>query len=391
LGPPADDDGLKRENHTMSGVLERVRSALFSRGRQHPIPTLDGAYAPNDRLEELPVIGPDLVQPDDVVTSGNSEAFVSSGHRLLHLSGPDLREQSVVAAFEAPITALARLDDGTLAVGINGLGTRRIGVDGSVVGELTEVGGTKLRCVTAIAEDPVQGGLYLAVGSVRHDADDWVVDLMECNRAGMLVYWPRGATTAEVLLNGLTYPNGVEVTDGGRSVLFTQSWAHTLARYRRGGNGRPGVEVLIDNMPGYPSRIAPAAGGGHWLAMFAMRTELIELVLREPQFRREMMRSVDPDLWIRPALHATGSYLEPLQGGGIKKLGIRKPWAPPRAYGLVVRLDGNCEPMFSLHSRVDGRNHGVMAAREIGDRLVIAVKGNNCLLASDLSSAGRMP
>ncbi len=335
-------------------------------------------------------MGPDLVRPDDVAAGRNSEAFVSSDQRLVHLSGPDLREQSVVAAFEAPITALAPLEDGTLAVGINGVGTRRIGVDGRVVAELTEVGGTKLRCVTAIAEDPVHGGLYLAVGSVRHDAEDWVVDLMECNRAGMLVYWPRAAMTAEVLLDGLAYPNGLEVTDGGRSVLFTQSWAHTLARYRPGGSGRPAVEVLIENMPGYPARIAPAAGGGHWLAMFAMRTQLIELVLREPQFRREMMRSVDSHLWIRPALRATGSYLEPLQGGGIKKLGIRKPWAPPRAYGLVVRLDGDCEPMFSLHSRVDGRNHGVMAAREIGNRLVIAVKGNDCLLASDLSSAGRV-
>jgi hypothetical protein len=373
----------------MSGVLESIRSVLFSRGRQHPILTLDGAYVPNDRLEELPVIGPELARPDDVAAGVNGEVFVSSGHRLLRLSGPDLREQSVVATFEAPITAFARLDDGTFTVGINGAGVRCISVDGRAVAALTEAGGARLGCVTAIAEDPLGGGVYLAVGSVRHAAEDWVVDLMECNRAGLLVYWPRGAATAEVLLNGLAYPNGLEMTDGGRTVLFTQSWAHTLMRYRR-GSGHGGAEVLIDNMPGYPARIAPAAGGGHWLAMFAMRTQLIELVLREPEFRRQMMRDVDPELWIRPALRASGSYLEPLQGGGIKKLGIRKPWAPPRAYGLVVRLNADCEPIFSFHSRVDGRNHGVMAAREIGDRLVIAVKGNDCLLADDPSLTERL-
>lgn len=149
------------------------------------------------------------------------------------------------------------------------------------------------------------------------------------------------------------------------------------------------IEILIDNMPGYPARIAPAAGGGHWLAVFAMRTQLIELVLREAQFRREMMRSVEPELWIRPALKTTGSYLEPLQGGGIKKLGIRKPWAPPRSYGLVVRLDASCEPVFSLHSRVDGSNHGVMAAREIGNRLFVAAKGNDRLLVDRLQAEDR--
>ncbi len=375
---------------SMSAVLEGVRSVLFSRRRQHPIPTLDGAYVPNDRLEDLPAIGPDPVQPDDVAAGESGEVFVSSRNRLLRLSGLDLREQSLVATFDAPITALARLKDGLLAVGINGAGVHCIGVDGGVVARLTEAGGARLVCVTAIAEDPVKGGLYLAVGSVRHDAEEWVVDLMEGNSTGMLVYWPRGAMTAEVVLNGLAYPNGLELTDGGLSVLFTQSWAHTLMRYRRSGEGRGAADVLIDNMPGYPARIAPASGGGHWLALFAMRTQLIELVLRETEFRREMMRSVDPELWIRPALRATGSYLEPLQGGGIKKLGIRKPWAPPRAYGLVVRLNAECEPMFSLHSRVDGRNHGIMAAREIDNRLVIAVKGNDCLLANDLSLTGRV-
>jgi hypothetical protein len=365
-----------------------VRSLLFARGRQHAVPTLDGAYVPNDRLEKLSVIGPNLVRPDDIAVGEGDVVYVSSLNRLLCLAGPDLREASVVATFEAPITALARLADGTLAVGVNGGGVRCVGADGSPVARLDHAGDSPLRCVTAIAQDPVRGGIYLAVGSKQHDTEDWVVDLMERNSSGMLVYWQHGAETGEVLLGGLAYPNGLEVEDGGESVLFTQSWSHSLMRYRRGGNRRSAAEAVIDNMPGYPARIAPAAGGGHWLAIFAMRTQLVELVLREQAFRKEMMRCVDPELWIRPALRATGSYLEPLQGGGIKKLGIRKPWAPPRAYGLVVRLDAQCEPMFSLHSRVDGRNHGVMTAREAGDRLIVVAKGNDCLLAEHLSSAG---
>jgi hypothetical protein len=372
----------------VSGALESVRSLLFARGRQHAVPTLDGAYVPNDRLEKLSVIGPNFVRPDDITVGEGDVVYVSSLNRLLCLAGPDLREASVVATFEAPITALARLADGTLAVGVNGGGVRCVGADGSPVARLDHAGDSPLRCVTAIAQDPVRGGIYLAIGSTQHDAEDWVVDLMERNSSGMLVYWERGAETGEVLLGGLAYPNGLEVEDGGESVLFTQSWSHSLMRYRRCGNRRSAAEAVIDNMPGYPARIAPAAGGGHWLAIFAMRTQLVELVLREQAFRKEMMRCVDPELWIRPALRATGSYLEPLQGGGIKKLGIRKPWAPPRAYGLVVRLDAQCEPMFSLHSRVDGRNHGVMAAREAGDRLIVVAKGNDCLLAEHLSSTG---
>jgi hypothetical protein len=284
---------------------------------------------------------------------------------------------------------MTRLADGSFVVALNGAGMRHIDSSGAQRAKLDRLAGAPLRSVTAIAEDLTRGGVYFTVGSTLHDAEDWVWDLMEGNRAGQLAYWPPNADRAEVLLDRLAYPNGLEVEEGGASLLFTQSWTHSLARYRlAGGSGPRGFEVVIDNMPGYPARIAPAQGGGHWLALFALRTQLVELVLKEAAFRRDMMTSVDPVLWIRPALRTRGSHLEPLQGGGIKKLGIRKPWAPPRSYGLVVRLDSQCEPLRSFHSRVDGRQHGIMAAREFDDHLYVAAKGNDCVLVQDLAGLG---
>ena len=368
----------------MSGAIDLVKSLLFPARERHAIPTLDGAYVPNDRLEEFAAVGPDLIRPDDIAADENGAIYVSSERHMIRLSGEGLRERSTVASFEAPITALARLSDATFAVGLDGVGVSRVSPDGTILSTIDRLAGAPVPCVTAIVEDPVRGGLYFTVGSTRRGAEDWVWDLMELNRSGLLAYWPAGTSAAEILLTGLAYPNGLQMEDGGDGLLFTQAWTHSLARYQLTGNQRGRVQTLIDNMAGYPARIAPARGGGHWLAIFAMRTQLIELVLREPEFRQEMMRCVEPELWIRPALKTTGSYLEPLQGGGIKKLGIRKPWAPPRSYGLVVRLDAHYEPMFSLHSRVDGRNHGITAAREVGDRLFVVAKGNNRLLVEDL-------
>ena len=68
-----------------------------------------------------------------------------------------------------------------------------------------------------------------------------------------------------------------------------------------------------------------------------MRTHLVEFVLREDDFRQEMMATIPPGLWIAPALATSGHCLEPMQFGWIKALGIEKPWAPPRSYGLLVR------------------------------------------------------
>ena len=65
-----------------------------------------------------------------------------------------------------------------------------------------------------------------------------------------------------------------------------------------------------------------------------------------------------------------------MQFGSIKALGIEKPWAPPRSYGLLVRIDEEGDILESLHSRVGGRHHGITAARETAQGLVIISKGS---------------
>ncbi|HQT77403.1 MAG TPA: hypothetical protein PLD10_10165, partial [Rhodopila sp.] len=73
------------------------------------------------------------------------------------------------------------------------------------------------------------------------------------------------------------------------------------------------------------------------------------------------------------------------QFGSIKALGIEKPWAPPRSYGLIVRIDANGDPIESLHSRVGGRYHGITAVREVAQGLVIVSKGSGRVI---LAKAG---
>ena len=67
-----------------------------------------------------------------------------------------------------------------------------------------------------------------------------------------------------------------------------------------------------------------------------------------------------------------------MQGGGLKQLGILKPWAPTRSYGLVVRRDAEGEPRASFHSRADGRRHGITSCVEADGRSAGDCKGRRC-------------
>jgi hypothetical protein len=176
------------------------------------------------------------------------------------------------------------------------------------------------------------------------------------------------------------------VCSHGQTILASESWAHRVLVLQ--GNG---VQTGPSEIPGYPSRLSCARDGGFWLTIFAPRTQLLEFVLREDAYRAEMMRTIEPRYWIAPALRSGDDFLEPLQQGSVRQMGQLKPWAPPRSYGLVVRLSPDLTPLYSVHSRVGGRHHGVTAALEFDGALLALSKGSGRILRiplSDLDTQG---
>jgi sugar lactone lactonase YvrE len=361
--------------------MEMIRTLLSGESGKHPIPPMDGPWTPNDQLEELETQTLDAsAAPDDVVSDGNGGLLVSNGSTLLRLSDGKCKE---FANFDAPLSAITRLADGTLVIALDGEGLRHIDPQGHGLEVMENPVEVPSPGITAVAPAG-HGGVYFTIGSTHHQAEDWVWDLMERNRSGLLGYWLPGQKP-KILLHGLAWPNGMLVNDTESQLIITESWVHSITCFPIQGDGLGEPSPLVTNLPGYPSRISAAQRGGYWLAIFAMRTELVELLLRDKEFKPEMMRTLPPELWIRPALSSTGSLEEPLQAGGMRTLGISKPWAPPRSYGLVVRIDEDGEAVDSMHCRAGGFYHGVTAAREIDDRLYVVCKGAHSLLIAPLN------
>lgn len=340
------------------------------RGKAVTIPPLDGAFRPNTLLDEA-VRFSALRDVDNLVRFGD-KILASSGNAVLTLEAE--QEPSLLEAFEAPVTALAALSDGTLAVALE---TGKLLIDGKPV-ELP----AGIACITALAVDKT-GALWLANGSAEHAPSDWASDLMSKGSSGSV--WKRDCSSGKFaqVANGLAFPYGLlPVGDG---VVVSESWRHRLLHVTEAGAIRP----LVEHIPGYPSRLMPATDGGAWLAIFAPRNRLIEFVLQESQYRFDMMAQVPREFWIAPSLSSGRSFLEPLQCGGIKTMGVHKPWSPSRSYGLLVRLDQNMQPVESYHSRANGSRHGICSAVEKDGQVLVASRGGDCVVAISLAGEGR--
>lgn len=390
----------------MIAALREWKDRLLGRGDAAiTVPVFDGALKSNNLLEEAAV----WAQPDaaeDLATDGQS-LFVADGATVLRYDPADRSASAtVVHRFDRPVTALACMPGGDSRNGGSGHGGLAVALDGRevrIVGGAHDgrrwdaVAGKPLHAVNAISAGS-DGSLVATDGSREHPAAHWKHDLMSLGHSGRLIELNPADGSARELASGLAHAFGAcamaDVAGGtadgaaGGTVWASESWRHRVMAFSAGQTAR----AVTDSLPGYPSRItaAPAEhGGGYWLTCFTLRTQLVEFVLREPTFRKRMLKEIEPQYWIAPALNSGNTFLEPMQGAQLKMMGIVKPWAPPRSYGLVIRLSPDGRVRYSLHSRFDGKHHGVVAAVECRGDLFVLAKGCGRILRLSVSDAER--
>ena len=359
----------------MSGTFRNIVDRIMGGRGEHSItvPVMDGALKPNDYLDRMPILAA-LQAPDNLVSDGET-AYLSSGPSLYRLGGDGTL--TLLGRETADITFLALSATGILAIGLNSGGVRIMGGtrDGKSFG--TDGPGRINAPTAAIFVD--DNTLIVCNGSATNPASEWRGDLLDLGRSGSVVKVDLATGALSRIADRLAWPSGICLADG-REVVLSEAWRHRLLRLRLDGGAS--TPVLAD-LPAYPGRLAAAEDGGYWLTLFAVRSQLQEFVLREPRYRREMMTTVEPAYWIAPSLSSGKSFKEPLQAGGVIRLGIHKPWAPTRSYGLVARLDEQFQPAWSAHSRANGTRHGITSIAELDGRAIATVRGNDELVAID--------
>ncbi len=360
-------------------LIRDVRSIIGRDGEDNAIPPLDGALSPNDRLDTCMPIGDPLPGLDDVVAAEDGTLFVSAGRRVLRLSGAGFATRTLVVEFEGDAGGLALHPDGRLLVCVAGRGLAAIDPANPAPRWLESADGRALAGLTSVAVAP-DGRIFAVEGSMGRTPSEWRHDLMEKRHNGRLITCGPSLEASTTLLSDLHYPYGIAIAGRTGQLWFTESWSHRVSRMPLPGNGAAQPQTVLRNLAGYPARLHSDGHDGFYLGLFARRTHLIEFVLKEDDFREEMVATMPEDYWVAPSYAGGSDCLEPMQIGGVKALGIQKPWAPPRSYGLLVHLDAQGDPTSSLHSRAGGRFHGITGACATPQGTVIASRGAGRLL-----------
>jgi hypothetical protein len=339
------------------------------------VPVMDGPLKPNATIDTAPLLAK-IAGAGNLVVHG-TEFLVSRGNDLLVLRDGI---PTLLRSYPAAVTALSTSPAGDIAAGLSGQGVTITDAQGTDR-QITHADGKPLTCVTALCF-LADGNLAITNGARDVEPQDWARDLMLWGRTGLVAHLTPGATTATVLADGLRFPSGISAIAGNPDRLaVSEAWAHRIIEISRSERRITGT--LATHLPSYPSRIIALAAGGYVLTNYAVRSQLIEFILREKRYLRRMLREVPPEYWIAPTLSCGHSFKEPLQAGGIIRLGVHKPWAPSRSYGLLIGLDAGFSTVWSAHSRANGIRHGVTSAIDQGGRIIALAQGNGEVFALD--------
>ncbi|MBR0778907.1 SMP-30/gluconolactonase/LRE family protein [Bradyrhizobium diazoefficiens] len=296
-------------------IISKVYVAPTYHALPPPPPTgigQGGPFEQNDKLRNVEAIGLGRIEaPEDVILDRHDNLYAGSRHGdIMRFLAPDYEKMEVFAHIGGQPLGMAFDREDNLYVCIGGMGLYRIKPDGTVE-KATDETNRSMRSVNddsrlRLADDldiTDDGLIFFSEATVRYEMDEWPIDGLEARGNGRIICYDTrtGATRTE--LRGLKFPNGICVASDGQSILFAETFGCSIKRYWFAGAKKGTVEVVMDNLPGYPDNINLASDGNYWLALVGMRSPSLDLAWKMPGFRRRMGKRVPVDEWLFPNIN----------------------------------------------------------------------------------------
>ena len=144
------------------------------------------------------------------------------------------------------------------------------------------------------------GKIWFSEATVRYEIHDWPIDALEARGNGRIICHDPKTGKTRTMIRGLIFPNGVCIGNDQQSIIFSETWGCTVKRYYFDGPKKGKIEVMMENLPGYPDNINWASDGNYWMSLLGMRSPALDLAWKMPGFRKRMSKRVPRDEWLFP-------------------------------------------------------------------------------------------
>ncbi|NWI14827.1 APMAP protein, partial [Crypturellus soui] len=297
-------------------------------------PLLTGVLEPNiklrkaERLWEGQLVGPEsIVNIDDVLYTGTADG------KILKIKDGEL--QTIARIGHGPCgkpedeptcgrpLGIRVGPNNTLFVADAYHGLYEINPDTGetkmLVSTKTPIEGQKLSFLNDLTVTRDGRKIYFTDSSSRWQRRDYLFLVMEGTDDGLLEY-DTVTKEVKVLMAGLQFPNGVQLSRAEDFVLVQETTMARIRRYYVSGLMKGGADIFVENMPGFPDNIRLSSSGGYWVAMSAIRPNpgfsMLDFLSEKPWIKRIIFKLLSQETLIKFVpryslvleLSETGSY-----------------------------------------------------------------------------------
>ena len=198
------------------------------------------------------------------------------------------------------------------------------------------------------------GKIYFSDASTKFYAKKYgtyqasLLDINEHGGHGRLIEFDPSTKQSKVIAAGINFANGVAISHDQQWVLLNETGSYRVLKVGISDANTGEMQVLIDNLPGFPDNISQGNNGLYWLGLVSPRSKPLD-ALSNSVFARKLIQRLP-------------SFMRP----------------QAQKFGHVVAVNDQGEVVYNLQDPLGMYGH-VTGAIEVGDILYISSLHENAL------------
>ncbi|XP_049632203.1 adipocyte plasma membrane-associated protein [Suncus etruscus] len=172
-----------------------------------------------------------------------------------------------------------------------------------LVSSETPIEGRKMSFVNDLTVTRDGRKIYFTDSSSKWQRRDFLLLFMEGIDDGRLLEYDTKTKEVKVLLDHLRFPNGVQLSPDEDFVLVSETTMARIHRFYVSGLMKGGVDLFVENLPGFPDNIRASSSGGYWIGMSTIRPNpgfsMLDFLSERPYIKRMIFKLLSQETLIK--------------------------------------------------------------------------------------------
>jgi sugar lactone lactonase YvrE len=259
-----------------------------------PPPSLEsGSYAKNELLKGIERIAQGAgVGPEAIAFDAQGRLHTGFDDGRVALFEPDGGGYKLLANTGGRPFGIFVHPDGDVIVCDGDRGLLKIDGRGGIDVLAASAEGVRFHFTNDLAITKDGSKVYFTDASSKFGVDQVMEDIVEHRGRGRFLVYDFQTGETRVLLKGLQFANGVALGPDEAFALVNETGSYRILRYWLKGEKAGTSDVFADNLPGFPDNVTYNGAGRFWVAIYAPRTPVADVLAPYPAARKVVARAL---------------------------------------------------------------------------------------------------